>query len=84
MLSLFWGLPLVKRIPWRKEWPPTPTVLAWLISWTEEPGRLQSRGSQRTGHDLATEQQQNCVKILEPRILVGVVAKCFIFIHTQI
>jgi len=44
----------------------------------------QSRGSQRIGHDLATEQQQNCVKILEPRILVDVVAKCFIFIHTQI
>ena len=53
-------------------------------SRTEEPGRLQSRGSQRIGHDVATEQQQNYVKILEPRILVGVVAKCFIFIHTQI
>ena len=26
--------------------------------WTEEPGRLQSMGSQRVGHDLATEQQQ--------------------------
>ena len=26
-------------------------ILAWKIPWTEEPGRLQSRGSQRVGHD---------------------------------
>ena len=26
-------------------------VLAWRIPWTEEPGRLQSTGSQRVGHD---------------------------------
>ena len=26
--------------------------------WTEEPGVLQSMGSQRVGHDLATKQQQ--------------------------
>ena len=27
------------------------SILAWRISWTEEPGRLQSRGSPRVGHD---------------------------------
>ena len=27
------------------------SILAWKIPWTEEPGRLQSRGSQRVGHD---------------------------------
>ena len=27
------------------------STLAWIISWTEEPGRLQSLGSQRVGHD---------------------------------
>ena len=27
------------------------TVLAWKIPWTEEPGRLQSIGSQRLRHD---------------------------------
>ena len=27
------------------------SVLAWRIPWTEEPGGLQSRGSQRVGHD---------------------------------
>ena len=26
-------------------------ILAWRISWTEEPGRLQSMGLQRVGHD---------------------------------
>ena len=28
------------------------TFLAWRIPWTEEPGELQSMGSQRVGHDL--------------------------------
>ena len=27
------------------------SILAWKIPWTEEPGRLQFRGSQRVGHD---------------------------------
>ena len=35
-------------------------VLAWEILWTNETGRLQPMGSQRTGHDLATEHAQPC------------------------
>ena len=27
------------------------SILAWRIPWTEEPGGLQSLGSQRSGHD---------------------------------
>ena len=27
------------------------SLLAWRTAWTEEPGRLQSIGSQRVGHD---------------------------------
>ena len=27
------------------------SILAWKIPWTEEPGRLQSMGSQRVRHD---------------------------------
>ena len=27
------------------------SILAWKIPWTGEPGRLQSMGSQRVGHD---------------------------------
>ena len=30
---------------------------AWEILWTEDPGGLQSMGSHRVGHDLATKQQ---------------------------
>ena len=34
------------------------SILAWEIPWTETPGRLQSMGSQRVKHNLATKQQQ--------------------------
>ena len=27
------------------------SILPWRIPWSEEPGELQSMGSQRTGHD---------------------------------
>ena len=33
---------------------PHSSTLAWKIPWMEEPGRLQSMGSQRVGHDWAT------------------------------
>ena len=32
------------------------SILAWRVPWTEEPGRLQSMGSQRVGHDLTLLQ----------------------------
>ena len=31
------------------------SILAWRIPWTEEPGGLQSMGSQRVGHKGATK-----------------------------
>ena len=37
------------------------SVLAWRIPQTEEPGGLQSTGSQRAGHDSATKQQQSVI-----------------------
>ena len=39
--------------PLEKEMATHSSILAWGISWTEEPGRLQSMGSQRIGHDFA-------------------------------
>ena len=39
---------------WRRPWHPTPVTLAWKITWMEEPGRLQSMGSPRVGHNWAT------------------------------
>ena len=39
--------PWVGKIRWRREWQPTPIFLPGESPWTEEPGGLQSRGSQR-------------------------------------
>ena len=38
-----------------------PSILAWEIPWTEEPGGLQSVGSQGVEHDLATKQQKQII-----------------------
>ena len=46
--SLGWEDPLEKEMPTHS------STLAWKIPWTEEPGRLQSMGSQRVRHDWAT------------------------------
>jgi len=43
----FW----VGKIPWRRAWQPTPVFSPGGSPWTEEPGGLQSMGSQRVGHD---------------------------------
>ena len=37
--------------PLEKEMAIYSSTIAWKIPWTEEPGRLQSMGSQRVGHD---------------------------------
>ena len=37
--------------PLEKEMANHSSFIAWKIPWTEEPGRLQSMGSQRVGHD---------------------------------
>ena len=45
----------VQSLSWEnsleKEMATHSSILAWEIPWTEEPGRLQSMGSQRVGHD---------------------------------
>ena len=37
--------------PLEKEMATHSSTLAWKIPWTKEPGRLESMGSQRVGHD---------------------------------
>ena len=39
--------------PWEEEMATHSGILAWRIAWTEEPGRLQSRGLRSVGHDCA-------------------------------
>ena len=36
--------------PLEKEMATHSSIFAWRIPWTEEPGRLQSMGSQKVGH----------------------------------
>ena len=43
--------PWVGKIPWRRAWQPTPVFWPGESSWTEDPGRLQSMGSQTVRHD---------------------------------
>ena len=44
---------LGREDPLEKEMATHSSILAWKIPWTEEPGRLQSLGSQRIEHDRA-------------------------------
>ena len=46
-----WVRSLGREDPLEKEMATHSSILAWKIPWTEEPGRLQSTGSQRVGHD---------------------------------
>ena len=43
--------PWVGKISWRRERLPPPVFLPVESPWTEEPGGLQSTGSQRVGHN---------------------------------
>jgi len=43
--SLGWEDPLEKEMATHS------SILAWIISWMEEPGGLQSTGQQRVGHN---------------------------------
>ena len=43
--SLVWEDPLEKEMAIHS------STIAWKIPWTEEPGKVQSMGSQRVGHD---------------------------------
>ena len=36
------------------------SILTWRIPWTEEPGWLQSVGSQKVGDDLLTDARVEC------------------------
>ena len=49
-----WGhkeLGMTESLTLEKAMAPHSSTLAWKIPWTEEPGRLQSMGSLRVGHD---------------------------------
>ena len=51
------------------------SILAWRIPWTEEPGRLQSMGLQRVGHDWATNTYT------QPVIQFSLIGNVFSFLY---
>ena len=50
-----WVRSLGQEDPLAKETATHSSTLAWRIPWTEEAGRIQSLGSQRVGHNSATD-----------------------------
>ena len=63
------------------------SILAWKTPWTEEPGRLQSIGSQRVGHDRETSLDLRDYFHVSPAPwlhLTWHVPKCFICGFDQI
>ena len=66
--SLGWEDPLEKEMAIHS------SILAWRIPWTEEPGGLQSTGSQRVGHYWATSLHFNiliCPGILMENLMTS-------------
>ena len=53
-----WAGSLGREDPLEKDLATCASILAWRIPWREEPDGLQSIGTQRVRHDLATKQQQ--------------------------
>ena len=56
---------LDREEPWEKGMATYSSILAWKIPWAEEPGRLQAMGSQRVGHNWATNTRQQWVVITD-------------------
>ena len=46
-----WVQSLGQEDPLKKGMATYSSILAWRVPWTEEPGRLQSMGSERDGHN---------------------------------
>ena len=57
--------PWLWKIPWSRKWQPTPVFLPGESPWTEEPGWLQSMGSQTVGQNWTTKHSIVWVKFLK-------------------
>ena len=65
-----WVRSLGQEDPLEKEMATHSSLLAWRTPWTEKPGGLQSRGSQRVGHaqsDRAHTRRPQCARQDSPR-----------------
>ena len=76
------GLILGREDPLEKEMATHSTTLACKIPWAEEPGRLQSMGSQRVGHDWATSLSFISLLSLSPD--VPQVSSLYLHLYSQL
>ena len=67
--SLVWEDPLEKGMATHS------SILAWEIPRTEEPGGLQSTGSQRFGHNWATKQKNSSSCVTEMKTILPLILK---------
>jgi len=58
LTALIWATVALEE---EKAMAPHSSTLAWKIPWTVEPGRLQSMGSLRVGHDWVTSLSLSCI-----------------------
>ena len=65
-----WVWSLGREDPLEKEMAIHSSTIAWKIPWTEEPGRLQSMGSQRVKHDLATSLSFSFIDYIIPAWII--------------
>ena len=54
MLPKYKNIRILPKCGWERKLSPHSSTFAWKIPWTEEPGGLQSMGSQRVRHNWAT------------------------------
>ena len=59
-----WVQSLGREDPLENEMAIHSSIIAWKIPWTEEPGRLQSMGSQRVGHNWVTSLSLSRTKLI--------------------
>ena len=68
---------LSQEDPLEKDMATHSNILAWRIPWTEEPGGLESMGSQKVRHDWVT----NAFKSMDPVTLLCPRTSCFLLLH---
>ena len=91
-----WVWSLGREDPLEKEMATHSSTPAWKIPWTEETGRLQSKGSQRVGHDWETSLTFTfnivtnfdilawmLVKLTEIFIIIITVDTCSVQVHSH-
>ena len=61
-----WVRSLCREDSLEKEMATHSSILAWRIPWTDEPGGLQSMGSQRVGHDTYHQQSEHGLPHIKP------------------